>query len=160
MNSTDVEMDTHDEYMADDEQEQEQPEEQDPQESANVRELAMLRREIDTLMERGISPPTHWYEHRYQNLQTYSELGWSSTAQRFHRLDRYIHDTAMNILNNLEDLMESYHRKQYFNLRHYQHLIHDIQNLWNYYKSSYIGDESDPDVGDLIVGLTHMMANL
>ena len=111
-------------------------------------------------MERGISPPTHWYEHRYQNLQTYSELGWSSTAQRFHRLDRYIHDTAMNILNNLEDLMESYHRKQYFNLRHYQHLIHDIQNLWNYYKSSYIGDESDPDVGDLIVGLTHMMANL
>ena len=120
----------------------------------------MLRREIDALMERGISPPPHWYEHRYQNLQTYSELGWLSTAQRFHRLDRYIHDTAMNILNNLEDLMESYHRKQYFNLRHYQHLIHDIQNLWNYYKSTYIGDESDPDVGDLIVGLTHMMANL
>ena len=44
--------------------------------------------------------------------------------------------------------------------RQKQHCIHDIQNLWNYYKSTYIGDESDPDVGDLIVGLTHMMANL
>lgn len=152
MNPNNVEMD----YMADDEQEQEQ----DAHESANVRELAMLRREIDTLMEREISPPALWYEHRYHNLQIYSELGWSSMAHRFHRLDRYIYDTSMNIMNNLEDLMESYYRTQCFHLRHYQHLIHDIQNLWNYYKSTYIGDETDSDVGDLIVGLTHMMANL
>lgn len=153
---TDVEMD----YMADTEEDQSQAQAQDLQENPNVRELDMLRREIDQLQAQGISPPASWYEHRYQNLQTYSELGWSSMAHRFHRIDRYIQNTSMNILNNIEDLMETYHRRQHFNLRNYQHLIHDIQDLWNYYKDTYIGTESDPDVGDLIVGLTHMMSHL
>ena len=155
MNPVDVEMD----YMADDEQEQSQTEDH-LQENSNVRELEMLRREIDQLQVQGISPPATWYERRYINLQTYSELGWSSMAHRFHRIDRYIQDTSMNILNNLEELLDEYHHKQYFNLRHYQHLIHDIQHLWTYYRSTYLGTESDPDVGDLIVGLTHMMSHL
>jgi hypothetical protein len=152
-------MDTRDDYMADDEQEQEQ-EQEHTEESRNVRELTMLRREIETILERGICPPAAWYEHRYHNLETYAELGWSSMAHRFQRIDRYIQDTSMNILNNLEDLIEEFHRKRHFHLRHYQHLLDDIQNLWNYYKMTYIGNETDPDVGDLIVDLTHMMSNL
>lgn len=162
MNSADVEMDTCDDYMADDEQEQEGQEQTEDylQENRNVRELAMLRREIETLVQRGICPPATWYEHRYSNLQTYAELGWASMAHRFQHTDRYIMDTSMNILNNLEDLMEEFHQKRYFHLRNYQHLVDDIHNLWNYYKITYIGNESDPDVGDLIVGLTHMMSHL
>jgi hypothetical protein len=155
----DIEMHSQDDqYMADDEYDNHT--EDHLQKNTNVRELEMLCREIDHLMAQGISPPESWYEKRYINLQVYSELGWSSMAYRFQRMDRYIENTSMNIMNNLEDLLEEYHQKGHFHLRHYQHAVHDIQDLWNYYKTTYIGDESDPDVGDLIAGLTHMMSNL
>jgi len=153
---TDVEMD----YMADTEEEQVQEQTDDHLQCSNVRELEMLRREIDHLQAQGISPPVAWYEQRYLNLQTYSELGWSCMAHSFYRIDSYIHNTSLNILNNLEDLMEEHHRNQYFNLCNYQHLIRAIWDLWTYYKTTYIGSESDPDVGDLIVGLTHLMSHL
>lgn len=156
----DIEMESH--YMADDEEEQEHTHNTEPHftKNSNVRELEMLCREIDHIMANGISPPEAWYERRYENLQTYSELGWTSMAQRFHHIDHYIQNTSMNILNNLEDLMEEYHNKQFFHLRNYQHLLHDIGELWTYYQTTYIGNESDPDVGELIVGLTHMMRHL
>ena len=126
----------------------------------NVRELERLREEIDQLQAQGISPPLTWYEERFHHLVTYSELGWASMAERFHGLDRYIENTSLNILHNLEDLVESFYQNGHFNLRHYQHLLHDIETLWNYYQTTYLGEESDPEVGDLIVGLTHLMRNL
>jgi hypothetical protein len=150
----DIEMENH--YMGDDERDTQEHLEK----NSNVRELEQLREEIDSIMANGISPPEAWYQKRYINIQIYSELGWSHMAQRFDRIDRYIHNTAMNIMNNIEDLLEGFHRKGHFQLRYYQHLIHDIETLWNYYKTTYIGNESDPDVGDLIVGLTHMLSNL
>ena len=155
MQSTeDIEMQEH--YMADDEQDTEEHLEK----NSNVRELETLREEIDAIMEQGLSPPHAWYQKRYNNIQIYSELGWSSMAYRFQRMDRYIQNTAINIMNNIEDLLEEFHQKQHFNLRYYQHMVHDIEDLWTYYKTTYIGDESDPEVGDLIVGLSHMMSNL
>lgn len=152
----DIEMQEQEQYMADDEEEAEQHLEK----NSNVQELESLREEIDSIMEQGLSPPHAWYQKRYINIQIYSELGWSSMAYRFQRTDRYIQNTAINIMNNIDDLCEEFHQKQHFNLRYYQHMVHDIEDLWNYYKTTYIGDESDPDVGDLIVGLTHMMTNL
>jgi hypothetical protein len=150
----DIEME--DQYMGDDERDTQEHLEK----NSNVRELEQLREEINSIMTNGISPPEAWYQKRYINIQIYSELGWSHMAQRFDGIDRYIHNTAMNIMNNIEDLLEDFHRKGHFHLRHYQYMIHDIETLWNYYKTTYIGNESDPDVGDLIVGLTHMLSNL
>ncbi len=142
--------------MADDEQDTQDHLEK----NSNVQELEHLREEIDSMMNNGMSPPATWYERRYHNIQIYSELGWTHMASRFDGIDRYIHATAMNIMNNIEDLLEDFHRKGHFHLRHYQYMIHDIENLWNYYKTTYIGNESDPEVGDLIIGLTHMLSNL
>ena len=162
----DIEMENH--YMADVEEDmqdvqyqQEQQEQlQHLEKNNNVRELEQLREEIDSIMANGISPPEAWYQKRYINIQIYSELGWTHMAQRFDGIDRYIHNTAMNIMNNIEDRLEEFHQKGHFHLRYYHHLIHDIEELWNYYKTTYIGEESDPEVGDLIVGLTHMLSNL
>ena len=154
MQSTeDIEM--QEDYIADDEGETEHLEK-----TSNVHELESLRDEIDAMMEQGLSPPHAWYQKRYNNIQIYSELEWSSMAYRFQQTDRYIQNTALNIMNNIEDLLEEFHQAHHFNLKYYQHMVHDIEDLWTYYKTNYIGDESDLEVVDLIVGLTHMMSNL
>jgi hypothetical protein len=157
-------MDSSEDYMGDDEADFFVPPEQESmnieQPNHNVRELEMLRREIDFIMEHGLRPPLSWYEKRIHNIQTYSELGWYQMAERFNNLDHYIHSTALNILNNIEEQLEHYRHEEIFHLRHYQHMIHDIEEVWKYYQTTYIGNESDPDVGDLIVGLTHLMHNM
>jgi hypothetical protein len=124
--------------------------------SKNVRELEMLRHEIDNILGNDIEPPHSWYETRYNHIEIYSELGWLSLAHRFYQKDHYMHDSAQNVIHNLEVLQKQFHQTRQFHLPYYQHLIHDIENIWNYYQDKYIGDESDPDIGDLIVGLTYI----
>lgn len=129
-------------------------------ENSNVQELRRLLREIDHIMEQGISPPASWYEKRYKQIEIYAELGWMQMARRFENCDGYLYNASLNTMNRLEDRMDEYHRKGYFDLQEYQYLLSDIDAIWNYYTTKYIGNESDPDVGDLIVGLTHLMNKL
>ena len=70
-------------------------------ENHNVKELQQLKREIDCIMAEGLNPPEPWYRKRHHNIEIYSELGWLTFAHRFNEVDRHIHNTALNIINNI-----------------------------------------------------------
>ena len=142
-------METDPMYMADDEADANK-------ESKNVKELRELRREIDRIVAEGLCPSEEWYEARRCTIETYSELDWSGLVDRFDEHDLYMHSTALNIMYSIQVLLEEYDQMGHFDLRNFQHLIHDIHNIWTYFKDKYIGEETDTDVCDLIVGLSHI----
>ena len=147
MQAENIEM--NQEYMADDESDENT-------ENKNLKELRKQRREIDKIMEEGIVLYETWYLIRCRTIQTYSELDWSGLVERFREHDRYMCDTASNILYNIQELLHEYTHKRHFDLRNYQHLIHDIENIWIHFTDKYIGEEKNIDVCELIVGLSHM----
>ena len=67
--------------------------------------------------------------------------------------DEYINETAAHILELIGDLVEERGVKREFNLAKYYRAILNIKELWAYYKDSYMGDESDTNIVDLIEGL-------
>jgi hypothetical protein len=74
--------------------------------------------------------------------------------KRFHNKDHYIHDTAYHILSLISDLIEDRHTKPNFNLKTYYNMIHNVQNIWKYYRQVYVcDDENDTDMNDLIEGI-------
>ena len=142
-------METDRMYMADDEADANK-------ESKNIKELRELRREIDRIVAEGLCPPEEWYQTRRCTIVTYSELDWRGLVDRFDEHDLYMHSTALNIMYNIQVLLEEHDQMGHFDLRNFQHLIHDIHNIWTHFKNKYIGEETDTDVCDLIVGLSHI----
>jgi len=154
-----MDIEISDNYMGDDECEN-VPEAVQLEKNDNLKELEVLRQEIDFMIQQGIDPPKDWYRIRHNNIQIYSGLGWSAFAKRFDNIDYHLQNTALNIMNNIEDLLEEFDDHGYFNLRYYQHLIHDIENMWHYYTTTYIGDETDLQVSDLIIDLSHILSKM
>ena len=123
----------------------------------NLTQLYVLKQEINHIMIHNIPLSESWYDDRFRNIQTYSQLNWCELMYKFHNKDKYIHDTAQLIMRLCDELLEECSIKPNFHLPTYYKLIHDISDIWTYYHSKYMGEEDDADVIDLIEGLTYLM---
>jgi hypothetical protein len=120
----------------------------------NEKQLDLLKREIGHIVAHGFTPPEGWYDERFEHINLYSQLGWRQIAQRFHNKDQYIHDTAIYISRLSDELLEERGTKPNFHLGTYHRMIHNIQNIWNYYKQLYCDED---DMMDLISGMSSLM---
>jgi hypothetical protein len=122
----------------------------------NEKQLDLLRREIGHITAHGIQPCEGWYDERFAHINQYSKLDWSGLATRFHNKDQYLYDAAGYIIRLTHELLEDRATKPNFHLGTYHSFIHNIQNVWKYYKQVYVGDEADKDIMDLIEGIKFM----
>ncbi len=124
-------------------------------EYGNEKQLDLLKREIGHIVAHGLQPSEGWYDERFEHINLYSNLGWSQLAQRFHKKDDYIHDTAIYIMRLADELLEERGTKPNFHLKTYHSLIHSVQNIWNYYKQLY-GSGDETDMMDLIESMSFL----
>ena len=124
----------------------------------NLKQLTLLKMEINHFMIHGITPHDEWFDERYKFIDTYSKLNWSDIAKKYHNKDQYMHGAAIFIIRCLDELIEERATKPTFNMRTYYNLIHTITSIWKYFKETYLTDEEDEDVDDLIIGLTNLDA--
>jgi hypothetical protein len=122
----------------------------------NEKQLDLLRREIGHIVAHGLQPSEGWYDERFEYINTYSKLGWAQLSQQYHNKDQYMHDTAFHILRLLDELLEERSTKPNFHLPSYYSLIHNIQNIWYYYKEIYAEGEDD-DMMKLVEGMSILM---
>lgn len=125
-------------------------------EYGNEKQLELLKREIGHIVAHGLQPSEGWYDERFEHINLYSNLGWTHLAKRFHNKDQYIHDTAIYIMRLSDELLEERGSKPNFHLSTYHQMIHNIYNIWNYYKQLY-GSSDDADMMDLIEGMSFLM---
>lgn len=125
-------------------------------EFGNEKQLELLRKEIDHILAHALSPSEGWYDERFDYIAKYSQLDWRGLSKRFYKKDQYICNNTEYIINLLKEIIEDRCTMPNFNLETYHLLIHNIHNIWAYYKDVYMGDETDVDVLDLIEGLTFM----
>ena len=119
----------------------------------NAKQLDLLRREVGHIVAHSLIPPEGWYDERFEYINEYSRLGWAEMAKKFHDKDQYLHDTALYIMRLSDELLEERGTKPNFHIPTYHRMIHDIQNIWNYYSQVYMSGEDDEDVMDLIEGM-------
>jgi hypothetical protein len=121
----------------------------------NEKQLELLRREVDHIRVHSITPSEGWYDERFEFINIYSKLGWYDLAKKFHNKDQFIHDTAIYTMRLIDELLEERGTKPNFHIPTYYGMIHNIQNIWNYYKQVYGTD--DDDMSDLIEGMSFLM---
>jgi len=119
----------------------------------NAKQLDLLRREVGHIVAHSLIPPEGWYDERFEHINEYAHLGWAEMAKKFHNKDQYLHDTALYIMRLSDELLEERGTKPNFHIPTYHRMIHDIQNIWNYYSQVYMSGEDDEDVMDLIEGM-------
>jgi hypothetical protein len=122
----------------------------------NEKQLDILRREISFIVAHGLFPPEGWFDERYEYIDLYSKLDWLALAKSFHNRDQYIHDTSLCIFRLLEELIEERGTKPNFHIRTYHSLIHNIQNIWQYYKQTYNMTDEDDEMMNVINGISRM----
>jgi len=125
----------------------------------NHEQLMILVKESQHMMIYGILPNEDWYQQRSTYLHAYSDLSWKAMSERFQNKDPYLHETAGAIANMLETLLDEWSVAPVFNLATYARLLYEMDRLWKYYHTQYVGDETDEDIVDVIEGLTHMMGS-
>jgi hypothetical protein len=125
-------------------------------EFSNDKQLKLLRKEIDHIIIHNLQPSEGWYDERFAHIYQYSTLNWSNICRMFYNRDEYIYTTASNIINELTDLIESRYTKPNFDIRLYQKVIHDVDDIWLYYDQVYIKEDAEPDILDLIDGIKNL----
>lgn len=122
----------------------------------NAKQLDLLRREVGYIVAHSLIPPEGWYDDRYEYINKYSTLGWAEMANKYHNKDQYLHDTSLYIMRLLDELLEERGTKPNFHIPTYYRVIHDIQNIWNYYSQVYMTGIEDADIMDLIEGMSSL----
>jgi hypothetical protein len=125
----------------------------------NHTQLILLNKEIQYMMIYGIQPAESWYQDRIRYVYTYSELGWKNMSTRFHNKDDYLYRQSQLIADMLEALLQEWSTSPEFNRCTYARLLYEMDRLWRYYQTQYVGNETDDKVVDLIEGLTHLMGS-
>lgn len=123
---------------------------------SNLTQLLLLKSEIDHIVSHNCLPKEDWYNERIKYIRIYSQLNWNDLIQTFYGKDNYMFQMSMKIKNTCEVLLEEASTKPIFNLQLYYNLIHDIHSIWHHYFMKYMGEETDPDMIDLISNMTHM----
>lgn len=119
----------------------------------NEKQLRLLRQEAIHITTHGLIVPEGWYDERFEYIYKYSQVDWIGLAKMYHNKDQFLHDTSICIFRLLEELLDERCTEPNFNLASYCSLLHNIMNLWNYYKEVYLTDDDD-DILSLINGIS------
>jgi hypothetical protein len=119
----------------------------------NEKQLKLLRKEAVHIVTHGITPSEGWYDDRFEYIYKYSEVDWLALAKTYHNRDQFLHDTSICVLKLLDELLDERCTEPNFNIASYASLLHNIMNIWNYYKEVYLTDEDD-DILSLINGIS------
>ena len=111
----------------------------------NEKQLKLLRQEAIHITTHGLVVPEGWYDDRFEYIYKYSQIDWIEIAKTYHNRDQFLHDTSICIFKLLEELMDERCTEPNFNLTSYCSLLHNIMNLWNYYKDVYLTEDNDDD---------------
>ncbi len=120
----------------------------------NEKQLRILRQEVVHITTHNIIPQEGWYDDRFEYIYKYSQVDWLTLAKTYHNKDQFLHNTAIYISKLLEELMDERCCEPNFTLASYCSLLHNIMNLWNYYKELYLTEEDDDDILSLINGIS------
>jgi hypothetical protein len=119
----------------------------------NEKQLKLLRQEAIHITTHNIIPQEGWYDDRFEYIYKYSQVDWLEIAKTYHNRNQFLHDTSICIARLLEELMDERCTEPNFNLASYCAMLHNIMNLWNYYKEVYL-TEDDDDILELINGIS------
>ena len=122
----------------------------------NLTQLTLLREEIQAILHHQVQPSSSWYTQRIRQIYTYAELNWNGFAADFEGKNAMLHRTALHIQGRLAYLMTEWSCGPDFSLTHYAALLNEIAALWTTYHATYVGNETDEDVLDIIQSMTHM----
>jgi hypothetical protein len=125
----------------------------------NLKRLKLLRREIQFIVKHRIQPTIEWYEERAHYIYEYETIDWIHLEIRFNQKDSKMHYTAANIIELLELLTQELATSATFTLQAYYKLIEEIHHIWTHYHTTYMGNEDDMSVVELIEDLTHLMGS-
>ena len=122
----------------------------------NLTQLTLFREEIQAILQHQANPPPSWYTQRIRTIYTYAELNWAGFAADFEGKNAMLHRTALHIQGRLAYLMTEWSCGPDFSLEHYAALLNEIDALWTTYHTTYVGNETDEDILDIIQNMTHM----
>jgi hypothetical protein len=122
----------------------------------NLTQLALLREEIQSILQRSTPPPPSWYTQRIRKIYTYAELNWAGFAADFEGKNTELYRTALHIQGRLAHLITEWSCGPDFSLEQYAALLNEIASLWTTYHTTYVGNETDEDILDIIQDMTHM----
>lgn len=124
--------------------------------SSNLEQLHALQTELTHFVEHGIDPEDEWYISRYYFIELYSTLKWNDFGNSFKDRDDYLYEYSLAIHMMLGELIHEYSTRPTFTFELYCSAINSIAEVWEYYSKTYMGDEEDLDIVDLIESLTFM----
>jgi hypothetical protein len=123
---------------------------------SNLEQLHSLQAELTHFVEHGVDPEEEWYTIRYSYIELYSHLRWNDFAESFKDKDDYLYEYSLAIHIMLGELIHEYSTRPTFTFELYCSIINSIAEVWEYYNKTYMGDEDDLDIVDLIESLTFM----
>lgn len=122
----------------------------------NFPQLVLLKEESTHLQHHGLMPSVDWFHARFRYILLYQSINWQDLAREFEHKHAMIHTSSTTIYQILNYIHNEYETNETFNLTLYNQLLHLIHDVWITYSTTYMGDETDMDIVDLIAGMMHM----
>lgn len=122
----------------------------------NFPQLVLLKQESSHLTIHGIMPSVEWFHARFRHILLYQSIDWQDLARQFEHKHNQIYTLSVTIYQILQYIINEYETKETYNLHAYNQVLHHIHDVWTIYSTTYIGDETDMDIVDLIAGMMHM----
>lgn len=122
----------------------------------NLPQLILLKQESSHILSHGLMPSEAWFHARFRNILLYQSIEWQEMARQFETKHTQIHTSSNTIYAMITHIVKEYETKATYDLNVYNQLLHLIHELWITYSTTYIGEETDMDIVDLVAGMMHM----
>ena len=122
----------------------------------NETKMELLYEEIDHIIMHGIQPNEDWYENRMNYIQEYQTIDWKDMAVRSYQKDDIIYDSALSVIDHLEQLEDEWSTSPVFNVCVYQRLLATIRRIWYQYRREYGVQGGTVDILDVINSMDNM----
>jgi hypothetical protein len=122
----------------------------------NLSQLILLKQESSHIVDHGLMPSTEWFHARFRHILMYQSIEWRDLAQQFEHKNNQIYTASTTIHQILTYILNEYETKETYNMNAYNQLLHLIHDVWISYSTTYMGDETDMDIVDLVAGMMHM----
>ena len=122
----------------------------------NLPQLILLKEECLHIITHGLMPSEEWFHARFRNILLYQSIDWQDMAHQFDNKNDQIYTSSLTIHQIINHIIKEYETKATYDLTLYNQLLHLIHDLWIAYSTTYIGDETDFDIVDLVAGMMHM----
>jgi hypothetical protein len=116
----------------------------------NWDEFMELYQEAMQVALEQVQPSEGWYDRHFRYVYKYHMIDWNGLADKFKDKDNILYGLSTRTRDIIQELMDEYGGRPNFSFDNYYTMLCSIHNLWMYYKNTYIGEEDDTDVVDLV----------